>query len=232
MTDLVKTDESRSKWCPVPISDLEALLIKVISAGHGYSHSYALRKNIAYNLQHIEFLHKCLSDLKLTGVLYTQTYKTIILVGCGVLESLLYYLLVKKGLNTTTEWERKVILPGNQKNVDGTQTKSDSHIYTKLNTPIPVEMKFEAIIKKARGNKLLGSNKAIYSKLDELRILRNKVHLQATDNPTDTDWNAFNVSDVKNIDELLYLTFTSGIFRPSSSELDYFQYLDDYLKTP
>lgn len=231
MTDLVKTDESAAKWCPVPISNLEALLIKVIASGAGYTHSYALRKNIAYNLQHIEFLHKCLSDIKLTGVLYTQTCKTIILVGCGILESLLYFLLVKRGLHKTIEWKKKIILPGNQKLMDGVQTKSDSHIYTKLSTPVLVSMKFDAIIQKAKSKKLLGSTTAIYIKLDELRKLRNKVHLQAIDHPTDTDWNSFNASDVKKIDELLHLAFTSGIFRPSSTERNYFKYLDDYVKT-
>jgi len=202
--------------------------MKVISSGHGYPHPYALRKNIAYNLQHIEFLHKCLSDIKLTEVLTTQTWKTILVVGCGVMESLLHYLLVKKGLHSTTEWELKVVMPGNQKKVDGIQTKIDSHVFTKLATPLAKHMYFDTIIAKAKSKRLLGSNSNIYSTLDKLRKLRNKVHLQAINAPTDTDWNSFNRSEVNDMDTILHSVFTSNIFRPSAAEKQYFQYLFEY----
>lgn len=231
MVDLVKTNESGGAWYPVPINQLDSLLTKVISSGHGYQHPYALRRNIAYNLQHIEFLHKCLSDIKLSSVLKTQTWKSILLVGCGVMESLLHYLLVKKSAHSTTEWELKIVMPGNQKKMDGVQTKVDSCIYTKLPSPKAKQMNFDTIIQKAKSNKILGSNPGIYSKLDKLRKLRNKVHLQAIDNPTDTDWNSFNKSEVNDMDEILYSVFTSSIFRPSAHEKSYFQYLYDYYKT-
>ncbi len=231
MVDLVKTNESKSAWYPVSINKLDGLLIKVISSGHGYPHSYALRRNIAYNLQHIEFLHKCLSDIKMSTVLITQTWKTILLVGCGVMESLLHYLLVKRGLHSTTEWELKIIMPGNQKSVDGIQTKVNSHVYTKLSTPVAKQMNFDAIIQKAKSNRLLGSSSTIYSMLDNLRKLRNKVHLQAIDNPTDTDWNSFNKNEVSDMDAILYSVFTGNIFHPSANEKMYFQYLYDYCTT-
>jgi len=231
MVDLVKTNEPAGAWYPVPIAQYDSLLIKVIFAGHGYQHTYALRRNIAYNLQHIEFLHKCLSDIKLSGVLITQTWKSIILVGCGVMESLIHYLLVKKGVNSKTEWELKVIMPGNQKKVDEIQTKIDSHVYTKLSTTKAIPMNFDSIIKKAKSNKILGSSPGIYTKLDTLRRLRNKVHLQAIDNPKDTDWNSFNRSEINDMDEILYAVFTSNIFRPSAHERTFFQYLYDYYNT-
>lgn len=188
-------------------------------------------KTSPYNLQHLEFLHKCLSDIKLSSVLTTQTWKTILLVGCGVMESLLHYLLVKRGLHATTEWGLKVVMPGNQKNVDGIQTKVDSHVYTKLSTPQAKQMNFDTIIKKVKSNRLLGSGSDIYSMLDNLRRLRNKVHLQSIDTPTDTDWNSFNMNEVNDMDAILYSVFTSNIFRPSADERQYFQYLHDYCTT-
>lgn len=228
MTDLVKTDESSGAWYPVPIDQLDTLLTKVISSGHGYTHVYALRRNIAYNLQYIEYLHKTLTDIKLSGVLFTQTWKTIILTGCGILESLLYFLLVKRDIHSKSEWQLKIIMPGNQKALDGVQSKIDGHLYTKLSSPKAIQMNFDSIIKKAKTKKVLGSKSSIYTKLDNLRQLRNKVHLQAIDNPTDTDWNSFNRADVNDMDELLYSTFTSNIFTPSAYEKSYFKYLHDY----
>ena len=55
---LVKKTEGAGPWCPVTIDDLDELLIKVIHSGRGYRHSYALRRNIAYNLQHVEYLDR------------------------------------------------------------------------------------------------------------------------------------------------------------------------------
>ena len=119
-------------------------------------------------------------------------------------------------------------MPGNQKAMAGVQSKIDSYIYKKLSTPKTTQMNFDSIIKKAKSKKVLGSNPAIYTKLNDLRILRNKVHLQAIDNPDDTDWNSFNRSDVNDMDKLLFYTFTSSIFSPSAQEKSYFQYLNDY----
>ena len=172
-----------------------------------------------------------MSDIKLSSVLKTQTLKSIVLVGCSVMESLLYYLLVKKSAHSTTEWELKIVMHSNQKKMNEVQTKVDSCIYTKLPYPKTAQMNFDTIIQKAKSNKILGSSSGIYSKLDKLRKLRNKVHLQVIDNPTDTDWNSFSKSEVNDIDEILYSVFTSSIFRPSAHEKTYFQYLYDYYKT-
>ena len=228
MVDLVKTNESGRTWYPVSIDDLDSLLLKAIQSGHGYQHIYALTRNIAYNLQYIEFLHRCLQDIKLSSVLTTQTRKIIILIGCSIIESLLHYLLIRRRLYTKIEWGLKTIMPGNQKNVDGVPTKVDSHVYTKLSTPKAAQMTFDAMIKKAKSNKLLGSDRSIYTKLDSLRKLRNKVHLQAINEPTDTDWNSFGSSELSDMAELLYKVFTSNIFRPSSEEREYFDYLTEY----
>ena len=75
MTELVKKDESGAAWYPVSISRLEALLENVVYSGRGYDHSYALRKNLAYNLQYLEFQDRVLQDIKLSSVLWTQNQK-------------------------------------------------------------------------------------------------------------------------------------------------------------
>ncbi len=231
MTKLVKSDEEGGPWYPVSVSNLESFLIKSIKQGHGYTHTYALRKNIAYNLQHIEFLHQCLSDIKMSTVIKTQTWKSIILIGAGILESFLHYLLVKHDEHSKIDWELKIILPGNQKNVDGSQTKIDSHMYKKLSSPKAIQMTFEAMISKSKSKKLLGPSATIYSQLEDIRKLRNKVHLQAIDSTTDTDWNSFNLSDLRKIDDALYFVFTNNIFHPSEQEKVFFAYLTDFHAT-
>ncbi|MES9912832.1 MAG: hypothetical protein ABW126_10605 [Candidatus Sedimenticola sp. 4PFRAG1] len=225
MTELTKMDESGAGWYPVSISRLESLLGKVVYSGRGYDHSYALRKNIAYNLQYIEFQDRVLQDIKLSSVLYTQTIKAMVLVGSGITESLLHFLLIVNDAHSTTEWKEKCKFKGNQKRLDGEYVRLDSILYEKLPNKELKHMTFDAMIKCARSNRILGGGPVIYQKLEALRRLRNKVHLQVINNPTDTDWNSFNASDLSDLCKVVYSIFTSSLFSPSSDERAYFAYL-------
>lgn len=231
MTELCKSSESGPPWYPVSIHRLETLLVKVIRTGRGYSHPYALRKNIAYNLQYLEYLDRTALDIKLSQVLITQTWKTFIIVGCGVVESLLQFLLIAHGKHAKTEWELVCIGPGNAKKMEGETRKIDSHVYRKLSTPRPDQMTFDTIIKKSESKRVLGSNHDIFPKLKKLRKLRNRIHLQEIADSTDTDWNKFNWAEVTLMAEVLRSLLTSNIFHPSTEERAYFDYLLRYEAT-
>ena len=56
MSLILRKNEQGSSWYPVPVANYEKLLIKVIRRGFGYPHPYALRKNICYNLQYVEYV--------------------------------------------------------------------------------------------------------------------------------------------------------------------------------
>ncbi|MBV1950882.1 MAG: hypothetical protein KUG64_01620 [Cycloclasticus sp.] len=225
MVELIKTDEEGSGWYPVSISRLEGLLENSIYTGRGYPHSYALRKNLAYNLQYIQFQDRILQDIKLSSVLYTQTVKSIVLVGCGVIESILHFMLIVNNVHSTTEWKEKVKFKGNQKKVDGNYQKIDSVMYEKLPTPQLKHMTFDAMIKSAKARAVFGARPTIYQKLEGLRALRNKVHLQVINEPTDTDWNSFSATHLSDICKVLYAILTSGIFSPTADQKTYFSYL-------
>ena len=225
MTELVTKDESGAAWYPVSINRLETLLEKVVYSGRGYDHSYALRKNLAYNLQYMEFQDRVLQDIKLSSVLWTQTVKSMVLVGAGIVESLLHFLLIVNNVHSTTEWKEKTVFKGNQKKVDGEYARVDTVLLEKLASPQIKHMTFDAMIKCARSNNILGSGPAIYRKLEALRGLRNKVHLQVINNPTDTDWNSFNTSDLSDVCKVVYVILTSRIFSPDADQKAYFYYL-------
>jgi len=225
MTELKKTDEEGPAWYPVSIGGLERYIGKVISSGQGYNHTTALKKNIAYNLQYIEFQDRVLQDIKISSVIYTQTIKTIILVGSGIVESFLHYLLIINDIHSTTEWEEKDCFKGNQKKMDADTVRVDTIIYKKLPNKIIKHMSFDAMIKCAKSKHIFGTNKVLYNKLDAIRTLRNKVHLQVINSPTDTDWNSFNNSDLSDTCKVLYVILTSSLFSPTTDEKLYFKYL-------
>lgn len=230
---LVRVDEAKSKWCPISIIKLEDLLLEVVKQGCGYKHVRALRKNISYNLQYLEYLDKTLCDLKLTSSLEKQTWKTFVIVGCSVVESLLYFLLVSKNLHKTNEWELVDKFVGNQKNVKGQLIRVDSEIYKKTNTKLHIRMSFDAILKSAQDKKVFGASygNGIYSDLKNLKKLRNKVHLQDSDSEEDTDWNSFLRSDFCKMAKVLHEIFTGKLFKPTQEEIEYFSYLLKYKQT-
>lgn len=226
---LTKTSESAAAWYPTSVANLDDLLVKAIKRGTGFVNVYALRRNIAYNLQYLEFLDRCLSDIKLSTVLTTQTHKIFIIVGCSVMESLLAYLLIKSGNYKMTQWELECVMPGQEKNVNEKRTRIDCYVYKKLTTKKREEMSFDVMIRKAESKKILGSDHSIYAKLQYLRGLRNKVHLHVIDEPTDTDWNAFQPRHLCAMAQVLHSVFTGPIFRPSQQERGYFDYLVKYM---
>ena len=93
MTSLCKDCGQDNQWLPTPLHKIETLLSTLIDRDKGVDHHYELRKNLAYNLQYIEYLACTLEDLRLTSVLHNQTIKSFIIVGSGVVEAILYYVL-------------------------------------------------------------------------------------------------------------------------------------------
>lgn len=229
MSLILRKNEQGSSWYPVTVSNYEKLLIKVIRQGFGYPHPYALRKNICYNLQYVEYLETYLSQLQISTVLVTQTWKTFILVGCSIVESLLKYLLIRHGIHSMDNWELDFIAKGNERKVEDKLVKIDSHVFRKLKHQKYRQMDFDAMIKKGKSKAVLGSDKTVYNKLNHLRDLRNRIHLQKIEHPTDTDWNAFNTEDFQTMAQVLHSVFTSNIFHPSAEEKTYFSYLEKYL---
>tara|TARA_R110002167_G_scaffold120156_1_gene297787 strand:- start:2123 stop:2818 length:696 start_codon:yes stop_codon:yes gene_type:complete len=225
MAELTKTDEEKGAWYPVSIHRLETYLGKFIEQGHGYIHVYQLKKDLAYNLQYLQFQDRLIQDIKLSSVLYTQSIKTIVLVSCSIIESILHFVLIKTDNYSTTEWEEKSTFKGNQKKLNEEHVRIDTVILKKLSTKKYKHMTFDSMIKCASSKKLLGTNKVMYEKLENLRKLRNRIHLQVTDNRTGTDWSTFSS---KNIDEtymVLYSIMVSSFFHPSADEKKYFSHL-------
>ena len=101
----------------------------------------------------------------------------------------------------------------------------DTVMYKKLESKINKHMTFDSMIKCANSKKLLGKSKLMYEKLEILRQLRNRVHLQVTDDKAGTDWTSFYP---KNIDEtymVLYSIMVSSLFSPNTEEKEYFHYM-------
>ena len=65
------TSKKPSKWLPIPIDMYRSQM----ENGYFSEMQFHFKSNIAYSLQHLEFLEIILRDLTLTSVIYTQIVK-------------------------------------------------------------------------------------------------------------------------------------------------------------
>ena len=224
MKKICQECSSDGKWLPNSVSSLEDYLGKFIKAGEGVPNIVGLRKNIAYNLQYLQFQKQVLIEFNVTQVILTQVWKMHIIVGTSIVEALLYYLLTSKGFQKTTEWEQ-VASTSNETNIDGSKHKIENVVYRKLDAPIPVGMTLDVMIKKAEKKKVLGAGEEIYKKLNYLRKLRNRVHIHVIGEDLDTDWWKINKNEVDTVRLVLYSFLTSSLFKPTIEEKKLFAFL-------
>jgi hypothetical protein len=213
------------RWLPTPVSTLDSYLHKFIPKGASVPNTRALRKNVAYNLQYLQYLDQSLSEFTLTSVIVTQTWKVFIIVGTGIIEALLYYLLYSNNLHREIEWELRASKSTNEFRLDGRMHKIENSLWAKLDSPRSEAMTFESMIQKVEAKKLLGDDHEIYKKLQFLRKLRNRVHLQLIEDEGDTDWTSFNISEIKTMKLALHTLLTGSLFSPTASEKKMFAFL-------
>ncbi len=213
------------RWYPRLVNAWENFFLKLIVRDKGVENVYALRKNLAYSLQYLEYLVKSFEELNLSGVLLNQTIKSFVITGMGVIEAILYYLIRINGLHRENHWELISTLKTGDKKVGTEQWKIENHVYRKLETPVEEAMSFKTMLNKAQKKQLLGKDSQIYKKLNHLRKLRNKVHLHAIDQAFDTDWNNFAPRGLNNMKEALYALLTSELFSPNERDLACLEFL-------
>jgi hypothetical protein len=79
------------RWYPVPVAKLDAFLSRRIKRTPVVPNGYAIRKSVCYGLQYLEYLSKTLVERSLSEVLLSQSYKTFLVTGIGIVEGLLFY---------------------------------------------------------------------------------------------------------------------------------------------
>lgn len=226
-TQRLTLTSEKDTWYPNSMPTLENYLSFLIKPNVYFdiSKCKGIRKNLAYNLQYIEFLDRVVKDIRLSSVLYTQNFKIFLIVGSSIIESIFHYLVVSSGNAKTTNL-KEVESYESKDYILGSKTfKNKTQIYLKLNTPINVEMTFDQMSKKVESKKLLGNSFGFYSKINPLRQLRNKIHIHSSDNSSDTDWYNFNRSEYTLIREVLYSVLISEAFQHDSNN-DIFDFLN------
>lgn len=222
--NLCNNCRTEGKWLPTSIPRLEAYLGKFMAAGLGVPNVVGLRKNLAYNIQYLQFQRQMLSELDVTQVILTQVWKMHIIVGTSIVEALLYFLITSKNEQKVTEW-KEIGASSSDTLIKSKRCRIETKIFEKLDTPEPAQMTLDVMAKKAENLKLLGDGPEIYKKLSYLRKLRNRVHIHAITADQDTDWWKINRKEVDTLRLVLYSFLTSSLFDPTNDEKKIFAFL-------
>lgn len=210
----------KQRWYPTAI-DRYRTYIKLDMTIEG---SEQLRNNIAYNLQYLEYIQKQQDELNLSTVIYVMLCKSYIISGMGIIEGLFTNLLKSRGLWNLTDWESKGRIKSNESIIDGKKIKIETEIFEKVDA-YEMRMDLDSMIKKIESKKLLSIEHKNFPMLKKLRSLRNRVHLQQTNDRFDTDYHNFSYEEKNEMGDILYTILTDEIFCTLPQYSEIFEFL-------
>lgn len=151
------------KYFPTPVAELTRFMRHFIEKDDTkYQYQEALTSNICYNLQHLEYLNFIVSDqnqyLRLTNVLQKQTIKSIVIISVGIIEGILYYLILTRGQPATTEWE-SVMKIKNTKKAGNKEYKIENEIFERIDNDETDTIEWKSVTGKVSGIKKNSSGK-------------------------------------------------------------------------
>lgn len=193
------------RWYPIPIQTY-ANAFKLSGA---YDETVALRKNLAYSMQYLEFLEKQLAELDLSSVIYVMVVKTYVITAMSVLEGIFTNIIKARGWWKTSQLESLGTTQANETKFDGQKLVVKTELLKKVD-PYPLQMNLEELINILnRHHDALNVDHLVYPALKRLKELRNRIHLQKTDSTTDHDYNAFDYTVKKEMGSILLQILSS-----------------------
>lgn len=184
-------------------------------------------RNISYSLQYMEYINHTMSKLPSHTVIESQLIKTFVITGSSAIESILWMLLKGNNLNRKLEWKEIQKRETNKFADSGSDYKFEVTYYRKLENPIDVEMKFIDMCKRAERTKILGIESEVYSKLNHLRNLRNRVHIHSVQHDRDNDFWTFSKQDMVLMAHTIISVLKADIFFPYPNYENTFDWLED-----
>ena len=171
--------------------------------------SGALRKNLSYSMQYLEFLEKEMAELNVSDVIYTMLVKTYVITGMSVLEGLFTNIIRTNGWWKTSSLDSLGTTKANE-----TKFGEDKYVVrTEILKKVPdynLRMDLDGMITVLDNHhKALKVDHLVYPALQRLRKLRNRVHLQISESNTDHDYNVFDFRVKYEMKSILYEILTS-----------------------
>lgn len=218
--------DNDSFWCPSSVGLIHGYITRAIPRDEQcLADAYAYKRNIAYNIQYLQFLNWTLTETRLHSTVYVLTVKTFIITAISVIESIFWYVIKKDGHQPRVEWEIAHSSISNPFQHAGETCRHETHLMKRLDPPHEADMTLDGMIKKVSSRRLLGVDNQIYAQLKYLRKLRNKVHIHAVQNGRETDWWSFDHRQFKLMKQVLDSVLRSPLFDPQQEHQEIIGFL-------
>ena len=224
MSDLLGTG-SKNRWYPNSISSLKEHLCGYNVNQELCPHHRLIISNITYNLQYIEYLRKTLNELNLSDVIKVQTIKSFIVISTSIIEAIFFIICINEKLFSNSNWKEFKTVGSSEFDINQESYKSETKIWIKSANNDLENIKFEQMIKKIESKKVLDIESQFFKDLNQLRKLRNKIHLQEVKTITKTDYETFWVKDYFLSKKNLRLLLISSIFEGEHFKAELFDFL-------
>ena len=218
--------ENRIFWEVKSVSSYELFFDSGIKENDEFHRTYDLVKNLAYNVQYLEFISNSFK-LEIHSVIRTELIKTFVITGISIIESILYYVLKSQKLHKSESYEEITVLSSNEKKVNNDYLKVETRLLKKLDEKREVVMNLDFMLKKTESYKLLGADNSVYKQLNHLRKLRNKIHLYLIESNLDHDLNNFKLKELILMKKTLSKVFLADLFNyPMDKKEKIFNFLE------
>ena len=217
---LIKEKQCKERWYPQGVERYRS----AFKLDNQVENCSALRKNLSYSMQYLEFLEKEFNELKVSEVIYIMLVKTYVITGMSVLEGLFTNIIKSNGWWKTQNLESLGTTQANE-----TSFGEEKYVViTEILKKVPEyedRMDLDALIKVlSRHHQALNVDHLVYPALVRLKKLRNRIHLQMIESDNDHDYHAFDDSVKKEMGSILYAILSSEMVTDNP---DVFKFLDD-----
>lgn len=202
----------KERWYPNSISSIEIHLYKYKIDKENCPNEQAVRSNISYNIQYLEYLRKTLNELNLTSVLQIQTIKSFIVISTSIIEAVFYLICCQENLRKKLDWREFKITKTQNIIIDTFLINSETKVFEKIENVVYEELTFTQMTQKIENGKILDIDNQFFKDLNHLRKLRNKIHLQENVKVAKTDYKTFWLPEYKLAKKNLKLLLTNKIF--------------------
>ena len=175
-----------------------------------------LKKNLAYNIQYLQYLSKNIAEEKTTSALYRMRYKTFVVTSMSVIEAIFIILLNERNLIPTVEWKEGT---HHHNNID--ENTIEVSFKRKRISPQIKKINFDESIHLMQTNQILNASDAMYPVIRVLQDLRNRLHLDKANQLMDSDYNCFGEGTYKITKLVLYKILNNKIVSKDNKYLDF-----------
>ena len=175
---------NKSGWYPTSIENIKNNLI--------FKSKTVTKKNIAYNIQYLQYLDKLIKNEYITSAINRMRIKSFVITSMAIIETIFISLLRERNLIPLEEWKR-----GTHKHKEIDKNTVEVTYIKKKTKPTEKKINFDTAITLVEKSQVINLIPQTYPVIKILKDLRNRIHLDKATNLIQSDYLSFDEETYK-----------------------------------